>query len=218
MHIGVPHGSCTLYSVLCTLPPPLLCDKLNRMLKTILKAGLILTLLLVGTTAAFARNYKTQGKASYYADFFDGRLTSNGEIFSQDSLTCAHRTLPFGTYLKVTNPKNNQEVIVRVNDRGPFIDGRVIDLSRAAAEQLDMIHAGVVRVDIVQVEKPVYPEVAPFEIPLFQMYDELLKKCYTLEEWHHQREEDRISLIEASIKDTISNYIAEADLIAPRKE
>lgn len=195
-----------------------LCDKLNRMLKTILKAGLILTLLLVGTTATFARNYKTQGKASYYADFFDGRLTSNGEIFSQDSLTCAHRTLPFGTYLKVTNPKNNQEVIVRVNDRGPFIDGRVIDLSRAAAEQLDMIHAGVVRVDIVQVEKPVYPEVAPFEIPLFQMYDELLKKCYTLEEWHHQREEDRISLIEASIKDTISNYIAEADLIAPRKE
>ena len=188
------------------------------MLKTILKAGLILTLLLVGTTATFARNYKTQGKASYYADFFDGRLTSNGEIFSQDSLTCAHRTLPFGTYLKVTNPKNNQEVIVRVNDRGPFIDGRVIDLSRAAAEQLDMIHAGVVRVDIVQVEKPVYPEVAPFEIPLFQMYDELLKKCYTLEEWHHQRENDRISLIEASIKDTISNYIAEADLIAPRKE
>ena len=206
----------TLYSV--HFLPPLLCDKLNRMLKTILKAGLILTLLLVGTTAAFARNYKTQGKASYYADFFDGRLTSNGEIFSQDSLTCAHRTLPFGTYLKVTNPKNNQEVIVRVNDRGPFIDGRVIDLSRAAAEQLDMIHAGVVRVDIVQVEKPVYPEVAPFEIPLFQMYDELLKKCYTLEEWHHQREEDRISLIEASIKDTISNYIAEADLIAPRKE
>lgn len=179
------------------------------MLKTILKAGLILTLLLVGTTATLARNYKTQGKASYYADFFDGRLTSNGEIFRQDSLTCAHRTLPFGTYLKVTNPKNSQEVIVRVNDRGPFIDGRVIDLSRAAAEQLDMIDAGVVRVDIVQVEKPTYPEVAPFEIPLFQMYDALLQKSYTLEEWHRQRHQDRISLLEASVKDTLRNYIAE---------
>ena len=180
------------------------------MLKTILRAGFTTILLLIGITTATARkNYEVQGKASYYADFFHGRLTSNGEIFSQDSLTCAHRTLPFGTYLKVTNKKNGREVIVRVNDRGPFIDGRVIDLSRAAAEQLDMIHAGVVRVDIVQVEKPVFPEMAPFEIPLFQMYDELLNKCYTLEEWHKHREQDRISLIESCIQDTLRNYIAE---------
>ena len=180
------------------------------MLKTILRAGITLSLLLIGITTATARkNYEVQGKASYYADFFHGRLTSNGEIFSQDSLTCAHRTLPFGTYLKVKNKKNGREVIVRVNDRGPFIDGRVIDLSRAAAEQLDMIHAGVVRVDVVQVEKPTYPEVAPFEIPLFRMYDDLLKKSYTLEEWSRQRQQDRISLLEASVKDTLRNYIAE---------
>lgn len=178
------------------------------MLKTILKAGLILTLLLVGAIGAIAGNYKTQGKASYYADSFHGRLTSNGEIFSQDSLTCAHRTLPFGTYLKVTNKKNNQEVIVRVNDRGPFIDGRVIDLSRAAAEQLGMIHAGVVRVEVVQVEKPAQLLQPEFELPLFKMYDALLEKCYTLEEWRHHRERDRLSLLETNIKDTLRTYIA----------
>lgn len=178
------------------------------MLKTILRAGITISLLLIGAMATLAQNYQVQGKASYYADFFHGRLTSNGEIFSQDSLTCAHRTLPFGTYLKVTNKRNNQEVIVRVNDRGPFIEGRVIDLSRAAAEQLGMIHAGVVRVEVVQVEKPVQPEFPEFEIPLFKMYDALLEKCYTLEEWRHQRENDRLSLLETNIKDTLRTYIA----------
>ena len=179
------------------------------MLKTILRAGTTCALLLMGVIVALAQNYNVHGKASYYADTFHGRLTSNGEIFHQDSLTCAHRTLPFGTYLKVTNKRNNQEVVVRVNDRGPFIEGRVIDLSRAAAEQLGMINAGVVRVEVVQVEKPTQPRFPAFELPLFQMYDALLEKCYTLDEWRQQREHDRLSLLEANIKDTLRTYIAE---------
>ena len=86
------------------------------------------------------------GEASYYADKFEGRLTANGERFDQDELTCAHKTLPFNTVLKVTNLDNGKSVVVRVNDRGPFIDGRVVDLSKAAAKKIEMIRAGVVKV------------------------------------------------------------------------
>lgn len=90
------------------------------------------------------------GKASFYHDKFNGRKTSNGEIFSNHKFTCAHKTLPFGTMLKVTNMSTGQSVIVKVNDRGPFVRGRVIDLSKAAARQIGMIQEGVatVRVEI----------------------------------------------------------------------
>lgn len=93
-----------------------------------------------------------RGYASYYGDEFHGRLTSNGEVFSQELLTAAHKTLPFGTKLKVTNTKNKRSVIVRVNDRGPFVDGRVLDLSRAAAERIDMKNEGVAFVSITVME------------------------------------------------------------------
>ena len=190
-----------------------LCGKLNRMLKTILRTGLVLIVLLLGATPATAKkNYEAQGKASYYANKFHGRRTSSGEIFSQDSLTCAHRTLPFGTYLKVKNQSNGKEVIVRVTDRGPFIKGRVVDLSRAAAEEIGMIHAGVVRVEVVEVENPSYPEIAPFEHPLFQMYDEYLKKSYTLEEWNASHTDDRITLLEQVVVDSLRSYIAEVNI------
>lgn len=84
-----------------------------------------------------------EGKASYYADIFDGRLTANGEIFSQMEMTAAHRSLPFGTMVRVTNLANQKSVVVRINDRGPYVDGRIIDLSSEAAEQLDMLTKGV---------------------------------------------------------------------------
>ena len=187
------------------------------MLKTILKAGFLIVILLIGTTSAFAnKNYEAQGKASYYANKFNGRRTSSGEIFSQDSLTCAHRTLPFGTYLKVKNKNNGKEVIVRVTDRGPFIKGRVVDLSRAAAEQLEMINAGVVRVEVVQVEKPEIPEFIPFEHPLFQMYDEGLNKSYTLEEWRNSHEQDRYTLLEKTVVDSLRTYID--DLVVEQRK
>ena len=89
-----------------------------------------------------------EGMASYYGDEFQGRLTSNGEVFDQSLLTAAHRSLPFGTVLKVTNMRNGRSVVVRVNDRGPFAPGRILDLSRGAAERIDMLRDGVARVSI----------------------------------------------------------------------
>jgi rare lipoprotein A len=89
-----------------------------------------------------------EGLASYYADRFEGRTTASGEIFSQSKLTAAHKTLKFGTMVRVTRVDDGRSVVVRVNDRGPFVEGRIIDLSRRAAEQLGMIAAGVVRVRV----------------------------------------------------------------------
>lgn len=92
--------------------------------------------------------------ASFYHDKFDGRKTSNGEIFSQKKLTCAHRTFPFGTRLKVTNIDNGKSVLVRVNDRGPYAKSRMIDLTRAAAQKLGFVQDGevIVQIEIVSSE------------------------------------------------------------------
>ena len=87
-----------------------------------------------------------RGKASWYGPGFHGRLTANGERYNQYAMTAAHKSLPFGTRVKVTNLNNNLSVVVRINDRGPFIRGRVIDVSAAAAQNLGMMHHGVVPV------------------------------------------------------------------------
>ncbi len=100
-----------------------------------------------------AQTKSMTGKASYYGNKFHGRRTSSGTIYHRDSLTCAHRTLPFGTLLKVRNVKNNREVIVKVTDRGPFIRGRIVDLSLAAAKEIGMIGAGVANVEVLKVDK-----------------------------------------------------------------
>jgi len=89
-----------------------------------------------------------RGKASFYADFFEGRLTANGEVFDQSKLTAAHKSLKFGTIVKVTNLSNNKSVTVKINDRGPFVAGRIIDLSKEAARRIDMIESGVVDVEV----------------------------------------------------------------------
>ncbi len=86
--------------------------------------------------------------ASYYAEKFEGRKTSNGEIYQANKLTAAHRSLPFGTIVKVTNIANGKSVEVRINDRGPFVSGRNIDLSAKAAEKLDMMQKGVIDVTL----------------------------------------------------------------------
>lgn len=87
-----------------------------------------------------------EGVASYYADDFHGKLTSNGETFNMNDFTAANRTLPFGTRILVTNLNNGKTVTVRVNDRGPYVEGRLIDLSLAAAKQIDLIQTGTARV------------------------------------------------------------------------
>jgi peptidoglycan lytic transglycosylase len=91
------------------------------------------------------------GLASFYADKYNGRRTSSGEVFDQRKLTAAHKSLPFGTKLKVTNPDNGRSVIVTVNDRGPFVRGRVLDLSKAAASKIGLIGKGVGVVKMEQV-------------------------------------------------------------------
>lgn len=90
-------------------------------------------------------------KASWYGPKFHGKLTANGEIYDQMALTAAHKSLSFGTLLKVTNPRNGRSVIVRINDRGPYIEGRDLDLSKGAAIELGMLKKGVGRVKIEEV-------------------------------------------------------------------
>lgn len=92
--------------------------------------------------------YTANGTASYYAKKFEGRKCSSGEIFRQDSLTAAHKTLPFGTMVKVTNVKNDSVVIVKINDRLPKKSKRVIDLTRRAAKQLNFIQQGITKVEL----------------------------------------------------------------------
>lgn len=97
------------------------------------------------------------GLASWYGQEFSGRATANGEIFDPMLLTAAHRELPFGTLVEVRNTRNNRAVQVRINDRGPFVGNRIIDLSWAAAEQIGMVEAGVVPVEVVIVAQATPP-------------------------------------------------------------
>lgn len=108
-----------------------------------------------GKTSAKKTTGKTEkGQASYYADKFHGRATASGEKYDKKKLTGAHRTLPFGTIVRVTNTANGKSVDVRINDRGPFKAGRIVDVSRAAAEKLDMITAGVINCTMEVISQP----------------------------------------------------------------
>lgn len=90
-----------------------------------------------------------EGVASYYHDSLHGNLTANGEIYKKNEISVAHKELEFGTIVLIVNPKNGKSVVAVVNDRGPFIKGRDFDLSRKAAEKIDMIYEGVVKVDYI---------------------------------------------------------------------
>lgn len=100
------------------------------------------------------------GKASWYGKKFHGHLTSNGERYNMYAMSAAHKNLPLPSYVRVTNLKNNKEIIVRVNDRGPFHEGRIIDLSYAAANKLDMLKAGTadVKITLLHFDKDEYHE------------------------------------------------------------
>jgi len=105
-----------------------------------------LSLFILSLGTSFAQIQK--GTASYYADKFEGKQTASGEKYKHKKLTAAHKTLPFGTIVKVTNLENQESVEVRINDRGPFVTGRVIDLSRSAAEKLKFINQGLTEIQI----------------------------------------------------------------------
>jgi rare lipoprotein A (peptidoglycan hydrolase) len=125
------------------------------------KGGLIrlgyFSIFLVVLATFFSFNHKEKskisnvyefGKASYYGKPFIGRKTANGEIFTEFEYTCAHKTLPFGTKLKVTNLANNQSIIVRVNDRGPFVKSRILDLSIQGAKELGLMQSGIANITV----------------------------------------------------------------------
>lgn len=107
--------------------------------------SLVFLLILV---SLMAEAQTTNGYATHYGKKANNKKTASGAIYRKDSLVCAHRTYPFGTLLKVKNLKNDKEVIVKVIDRGPFAKKRIIDLSYAAAKELDMIRSGVVQVEV----------------------------------------------------------------------
>jgi rare lipoprotein A len=101
------------------------------------------------------------GNASWYGDPYHGRRAASGEIYDMEQFTAAHRTLPFQTWVEVTNLSNGRQVAVRINDRGPFVDGRIIDLSLAAARAVDMVRAGVAPVRLRIVSAPQGPLTPP---------------------------------------------------------
>jgi rare lipoprotein A len=88
------------------------------------------------------------GVASWYGNPFHGRTTASGERYDMEELTCAHKTLPFGTRIRVENLDNGRAIILRVNDRGPFVKGRIVDVSRKAARELGMLGPGTARIRI----------------------------------------------------------------------
>ncbi len=131
---------------------------LQRYPKALCRGISILILFYLNTIFCLAQDYQEKGKASFYANKFEGRKTANGEIFSNSKLTAAHKTLPFNTMVKVTNLDNGKSVVVRINDRGPFIKGRIIDLSQAAAKELDFVVKGITSVKIEIVRQPLHPD------------------------------------------------------------
>ncbi|WP_375057936.1 septal ring lytic transglycosylase RlpA family protein [Zobellella sp. DQSA1] len=96
--------------------------------------------------------YSAEGRASFYGHPHHGRKTASGERFNKNALTAAHKTLPFGSRVRVTNLNNQRSVVVRINDRGPYTRGRIIDLSEQAARELNMLRAGVapVRLEVLK--------------------------------------------------------------------
>ena len=122
----------------------------------ILKNKIVLTTLTL--LISFTALTQTQsGKASFYSKSSSGRKTASGERLHHDSLTCAHRTYPFGTQLLVTNPTNGKHVIVKVTDRGPYVKGRVIDLSFKAAQELGIVAQGIAPVIVEKLDESIIP-------------------------------------------------------------
>ena len=135
----------------------------------VLKKKIVLTTLtLLISFTALAQTER--GKASYYSKSWSGRKTANGERLHHDSLTCAHKTYPFGTLLKVTNPVNGLSVIVKVTDRGPYVKGRVVDLSVRAAKELGILAQGIAPVIVERYNPSIIPfKPEDFELPEFDL-------------------------------------------------
>jgi len=113
---------------------------------------LVLFLLAIHCQVWAQQIFMQKGIASFYADHFQGRVTANGDRYDKNELTAAHKTLAFGSVVRVTNELTQKSVLVRINDRGPYVKGRIIDLSRKAAESIELIHSGTAKVIIELIE------------------------------------------------------------------
>lgn len=151
---------------------------------------------------------QSDGKASYYSNGLHGRRMSNGERYDRNAFTCAHRTFPFGTRLKITNPRNGKSVIVRVTDRGPFVRGRVVDLSYAAARELGTLASGVayVKVELVRKETEIpYPSESNGTIEMPEVEYGTAGICHEfIPEWE-KVEEDKPKEIERKVDTHLNN-------------
>lgn len=160
----------------------------------------------MGFTASTGCSAQSSGKASYYSNDLHGRKMSNGERYDRNDFTCAHRTLPFGTRLRVTNTKNGKEVEVRVTDRGPYSHGRIVDLSYAAAREIGMIASGVayIKVEVLpkETEIPYAAEENGLKMP--EVEYGFAGVCYEfIPEWEAQGKDDKPKTIERKVKTSL---------------
>ncbi len=169
-------------------------------------------------SAAFALfshlNAQNVGNATYYSNKLHGRHVSDGSRYHRDSLTCAHKSYPLGSYLKVRNARNGQEVVVKVTDRGPFRRGAVVDLSYAAAKEIGMLAAGIVPVEIEKVNSPADRLTAPdggaLRLPELRVFDAATGEYYTVSEWNRLNEEEKARAREAEEARQRARYTAKA--------
>ncbi|EXJ15031.1 septal ring lytic transglycosylase RlpA family protein [Imhoffiella purpurea] len=126
------------------------------MMKTLAAAALLILFLPMGGDAMARTNVGQvqKGIASYYHDSLHGRRTASGQVYNKNRLSAAHKTLPLGTKVRVTDTRTGRSILVKVNDRGPFVKGRIIDLSRKAARELGIIKKGVAKVELKVVKLP----------------------------------------------------------------
>lgn len=121
---------------------------MRNMLTAMMAAAVISCAYLTASAMAHPVKRSLTGTASWYGGQFHGRQTANGEKYDMNSLTAAHKTLPFGTKVRVTNRANGKSVVVRVNDRGPYAGDRILDLSRGAAAKVGMLRSGIAKVQV----------------------------------------------------------------------
>lgn len=150
---------------------------------------------------------KTQtGTASWYGTKYHGRKSSNGEVYNKNKMTAAHPSLPFGTQVKVTNLANNQSVVLRITDRGPFSRSRIIDVSEAAARQLDMIRSGTAKVSMEILSKPeseVPPTVALADSVVSDVYFVIQAGSFA-DQKNAELQSEKIKALEADLPVTLT--------------
>lgn len=170
----------------------------------------LLSIFVLAHIAVVAKTYEThKGNATYYGNKWHGRKTSSGITYHKDSLTCAHRTLPFGTLLRVTNQRNGKEVIVKVTDRGPFRQNAIIDLSMAAAQQIGMVADGICPVEIAEVGRVVPTNAGKDNpvLPELELLDPVTGNYYTMTEWQ-KRNQNRASAQKSTTSKSQPRYRA----------